>query len=110
MDDNVDLPSCMFCQVRNTKYKCITCNKPTCNICATPMEETTNGYSEEEKHVSKCPDCCTHSVNEAEECSMTTVNNEPPRKKIQRSIFSAFGKKSNPPKTNQQPTKTDRYR
>ncbi|XP_057317246.1 E3 SUMO-protein ligase KIAA1586-like [Hydractinia symbiolongicarpus] len=79
MSEINDLPCC-FCE-RSTKYRCISCQKTSCNICSTGVNSTVNGYSEEEKRVGRCPDCSV------------VINKQP--KKIQRSIFSAFGK--NPP-------------
>ena len=56
MADNISFPLCTFCDERNTKYSCVSCNKVACNICTKPAPEHT-GYDEENKKVGICQNC-----------------------------------------------------
>ena len=67
-------PLCNLCKARQTKYSCIKCNKPLCNVCAKAEGDNTECYNEEAKRVGKCLGCCPH-----------------PLSKVQKTIFSAFG-------------------
>ena len=52
---------CFMCN-RETKYKCVKCNKFACNICSHPADPNDDNYSEfgEIKSVSYCSDCFLH--------------------------------------------------
>ena len=49
---------CFKCQ-RQTKYKCVKCDRFACNICSHPADPDDDNYSEfgEFKCVSYCTDC-----------------------------------------------------
>lgn len=58
---------CLVC-FRDTKYACLTCSLPVCNICATAEnDESTTGWKDGRK-VGYCPGCAKNSeVEETDE-------------------------------------------
>ena len=83
MADNY--PLLLFCNECITKYSCITCDSPVCNICSKDVSPDTTGYNDELKKVGQCKSC---SVQESAE-----KDGKPP-KKIQKTIFNMFGSTS----------------
>ena len=47
--------NCKFCNRENRKYSCILCGNRVCNICAVPVDESQEGYDEQNYQVGKCP-------------------------------------------------------
>ena len=47
---------CKFCNHENTKYSCILCGNRDCNVCAVSVDESQEGYDEQNDQVGKCPD------------------------------------------------------
>ena len=57
MDDE-GTPLCERCKERYTKYRCLLCEKPVCNICSRNVDdESIPGYDEENKRVGICQSC-----------------------------------------------------
>ena len=38
---------CKFCNLENTNYSCILCGNCVCNVCAVPVDESQEGYDEQ---------------------------------------------------------------
>lgn len=77
-----NLPKCAFCKARETKYKCVICCSPACNICTETVDESYAGYDEELKKVGICRMCKSTKKKVAKESTMKT----------QASITELFGK------------------
>ena len=77
-------PLCSYCKERNTKYCCVDCSLPTCNICSMEVSSESKGYSEELKKVGRCKDCGDVTITK-------NVIAAPPAKKVQKTIFASFG-------------------
>ena len=45
---------CKFCNRKNTKYSCILCGNRVCNVCAVRVDESQEGYDEQNYQVGKC--------------------------------------------------------
>ena len=45
------------CKERKTKYRCIVCEFPVCNVCSRSADKNVFGYSEENKMVGICQSC-----------------------------------------------------
>ena len=48
---------CERCKERYTKYRCLLCEKPFCNICSRNVDDSIPGYDEENKSVGICQSC-----------------------------------------------------
>ena len=46
---------CKFCHRENTTYSCILCRNPVGNVCAVLLDESQEGYDEQNYHIGKCP-------------------------------------------------------
>ena len=79
----IDLLLYTFCELKNTKYRCIDCGIVVCNVCAVSAESNYSRYDEEQKKVGIC-----------KKCSKKEISVEPPRKKVQKSIYSMFQKQA----------------
>ena len=64
-------------------YSCINCGTVVCNVCAVSVESNYFGYDEELKKVGVC-----------KKRSKEEISVEPPRKKVQASIYSMFQKQT----------------
>ena len=58
---------CTFCNRNGTKYICVRCGNPVCNVCAEAVHENEEGYDEPNYRVGKCP---------GNTCKIMDVNNE----------------------------------
>ena len=45
------------CMHAYTKYRCLLCEKPVCDICSRNVDESIPGYDEEDKRVGICQSC-----------------------------------------------------
>ena len=45
---------CKFCNRKNTKYSCILGGNCVCNVCAVRVDESQEGYDEQNYQVGKC--------------------------------------------------------
>ena len=91
MSSNDNKLRCFFCKEWNTKYSCVSCRNVVYNVCSSPANPSTKGYDEEAKRVSVCRKFTKPQL---------ASTSEPPQK-VQRTIYSMFGKSSNckPPST-----------
>lgn len=55
---------CSFCK-RTTKYSCLNCSTPVCNVCSISAAPGRNGYDEEAKKIGICKTCEEKKSDEA---------------------------------------------
>lgn len=94
MDDEDSLPQCYVLECdRRTKYKCVSCLKPICNVCSTEASGNP-GYDEESKMIGICGACDNNESDSLELTSVISTQSEPKAKK-QRTIdfFTERGNK-----------------
>ena len=107
MADNTSFPLCTFCDERNTKYSCVSCNKVACNICTKPAPEHT-GCDEENKKVGICQNCLqnidTMTVSDNNKNLpvskvISSFNSQQPRKKKQKTLDNLIMKSLKTPRS-----------
>ena len=84
---------------RDTKYFCITCDKPTCQVCSQSADENSPGYAEEFFHVGYCSSCSTAITTSSKKRQSTDgVDLSTIGAKKHRSISSFFTRIAKPTK------------
>lgn len=86
------MPNCYKCDRENTKYRCLNCKKPLCNVCSIACTIDTEGYSEENYLVGKC--------SAANDCSNVKTGQ---KRKQQRSETTPVRSKLKQPSLAKQP-------
>ena len=85
---------CIQCGRKGTKYRCIQCSHPVCNVCTTTCTENTPGYCEETYSNGKCGGCSIEqcSVERKRKLEEASSDNLQPST---QSTISSFFKRSN---------------
>ena len=96
MDKDENLPCCVYCGTRRTKYSCVQCNYAACNIYMDAVSDEHEGYDEEAKKIGICK-LCTTSTKSNSACSSTPneiiKRDVTQSRKVQTSILKMFGKR-----------------